>query len=665
MFDQRNEWYHLILLLVCLATLASAQEKYQLPNHPLAKKYDFFSSLDENPIDVLHYDLDLVVEPSSATIRGKAQLTIRMLQSNTASFYLDLVDLSVDSVLFNRLKIDFQRKNQQIIISEVSPLDTVVVDVFYHGHPANDGFGGFFFGDRTIWTVGEGLYTNPPSTFRFWVPSHDVPSDKATLDMKVTIPQPLQVVSNGLLVSTTENSADGTVTYDWQESHPIATYLIAISIDKYAEFSEQYISVSGDTIPLQFYVYPEDLQRAQEDWKDTGKMIAFFERKFVPFPFEKYGMVQVPMRGAMEHQSMTSYASSLITGDHRYDYIIAHELAHQWWGDLVTLSDWRNIWLNEGFATYCEALYFESQGDDSARQQYMQNLQTIYFKEVAKLGNFPIYDPKYLWGGTVYQKGAWILNMLRWNVGDSFFFQSLRTYANQFAYSNASTDDLKNIFEQVSGQNLTWFFDQWVYGQGFPELNIGWEMTRIDTHEYKIDMNIRQKQNSAEPFYLPMEIEIQTASGNVLDTVVVKNQEDDFQITVNDLPRELVIDPNHWLLKKADIISRPLPPGFKPDEFDLAQNYPNPFTPGATGDVTKITFQIGIKNSPFLVLLEIYNVLGQKVKTLANKRMAGGLYTFFWDGTDDSGKVLPSGVYICRLKSNGKVMTKKISLFRN
>ncbi|NOY57662.1 MAG: T9SS type A sorting domain-containing protein [Calditrichaeota bacterium] len=653
------------LLILIFITHSNAQEKFQLSGTPLAKSFTPVLVQDENPIDVLHYDLNLVIEPTSGTILGEARLTIRFLQPDAASFYLDLISLSVDSVLLDDARINFKTENQRIVIPVENPVDTTIVAVFYHGRPANDGFGGFFFGSRTIWTVGEGLYTNPPSMFRYWVPSHDDPSDKATLDMKVTVPQPLQVVSNGLLVSTMENSENGTVTFDWKESHPIATYLIAVSIDEYAVFTENYISVSGDTIPLQFYVYPKNLERAQEDWKDTAKMIVFFERKFVPFPFDKYGMVEVPMRGAMEHQSMTSYSSGLITGDHRYDYIVAHELAHQWWGDLVTLSDWRNIWLNEGFATYCEALYFESMGGDSARQKYMENLQTIYFGEVTRLGNFPIYDPKYLWGGTVYQKGAWILNMLRWNVGDSLFFQSLRTYANRFAYGNAATDDLKNTFEDVSGQNLDWFFDQWVYGEGFPELEVGWEMTRAGNAKYIVGVKIRQKQKSDKPFYLPMEIEIQTALGNVLDTVIVKNRENDFQFTVNGLPRELVVDPNHWLLKKADIITRPLPPGFKPDEFNLAQNYPNPFMPGSGAGPTKIILQIGIKNSPFWVSLKIYNILGQKVRTLANKRMAGGLYTFSWDGANDSGKPLPSGIYLCRLKSETKVMTKKISLLRN
>lgn len=664
MFKREKLHYLSGILLLCLASISGAQEKYQLPDQPLAKGIQFFSPRDENPIDVLHYDLNLRVEPSSGTILGEAQLTIRLLQPDAASFYLDLVSLSVDSVLLDRQSISFKAENQRIILAINNPADTSVVSVFYHGRPANDGFGGFFFSSQTIWTVGEGLNTNPPSMFRYWVPSHDDPSDKATLDIKVTVPKPLKVVSNGLLVAQMENSQDGTITYDWQETHPIATYLIAISIDEYSEFGENYVSVSGDTLPLQFYVFPEHLQRAKEDWKDTAKMIAFFESKFGPFPFDKYGMVEVPMRGAMEHQSMTSYSSGLITGDHRYDYIVAHELAHQWWGDLVTLADWRNIWLNEGFATYCEALYSESLGGDSARQQYMNNLKTIYFGEVVRLGNFPIYDPAYLWGGTVYQKGAWILNMLRWNVGDSLFFRSLRTYANQYAYANATTDDLKNIFEKVSGQDLSWFFNQWVYGQGYPELNVGWEMRRVETHEYKVDVNIQQKQNSEEPFYLPMEIEIQTASGNVLDTVIVKDRENDFQITVNDLPRELIIDPHGWLLKKSNIVSRPLPPGFKPDEFNLAQNYPNPFMPGAGTGTTKIVLQIGTKNSPFRVSLEIYNVLGQKVRTLADKRMVGGLYTLTWDGRDDSGKPVPSGIYLCRLKSETKTMVKKISLLR-
>ncbi|NIA31285.1 MAG: hypothetical protein GWP06_15420, partial [Actinobacteria bacterium] len=237
------------LLILVFITHSNAQEKFQFSEKPLTKSYPQLLVQDDNPIDVLHYDLNLIIEPTLATITGEARLTIRFLQPDAPAFYLDLVSLSVDSVLLDGQRINFKTENQRIVIPVENSVDTILVAVFYHGRPANDGFGGFFFGSRTIWTVGEGLYTNPPSMFRYWVPSHDEPSDKATLDMKVTVPQPLQVVSNGLLVSATGNPENKTTTFYWKESHPIATYLIAVSIDKYAVFTDNYISVSGDTIP--------------------------------------------------------------------------------------------------------------------------------------------------------------------------------------------------------------------------------------------------------------------------------------------------------------------------------------------------------------------------------------------------------------------------------
>ena len=656
----------LLLLALLLVPPASAQEKFAYPDKsPGEVLKKTLSTTSENPIDVLHYDVNLNILPESRTIRGRTRLTLRPLATSDSDFHLNLIGLTVDSVLVNGKKETLQRQADRFSLpfpADVSPQDSFDVIVYYNGHPGNDGFGGFFFTDRFIYTVGEGLNTNPPSMTRYWIPCNDVPEDKATLDITITVPSPFIAVSNGELVQTT--SLGDQQTFHWRETHPIATYLIAIAVGDYAFFSDQYVSAAGDTVPLLYYAYPEHEERAREDWKDVGRMIAFFEQQFIPYPFDKYGMVEVPMRGAMEHQTITSYSSALVTGDHRYDYVVVHELAHQWWGDLVTLKDWRDIWLNEGFASYCEALYVEHINGGKALQAYMDNFATAYFREVGRFGHFPIYDPAYMWGSTIYKKGAWVLHMLRWTVSDSLFWQGMKIYASTFAYANASTDDFKNVFENLTGQNLDWFFEQWIYKAGFPRLQVAWEYVRTAENIYRVSVKITQAQQREELFRLPLEIAFETAQGTILDTIIVTGKENRFHFSLQDRPRDLIIDPNNWVLKKVDIISRPLPAGFQTNKLGLAQNYPNPFVIKKY-EKTKITFQVPKINSPRHVSLIIYDVLGREIKRVVDKKLAEGLHTYYWDGRDEQQHPVPGGVYLLILSDGDEVLTRKISLLRN
>lgn len=651
--------------LLLLVLPLPGQDKFppQPVTHPLKKAAaDPFSP---NPIDVLHYDIRIELEPSIRRLTGAAELLIRRTSPSDTRFYLNLIDLSVDSVTIDSSKSSFERTSTHILLKMPANADTFSVTVYYRGNPGNDGSGGFFWGSDIIWTAGEGLSSDPPSTLRYWIPSNDQPADKATLDLAVTVPNNLQVVSNGDLVSTSENPDFQTRTFHWRESHPIASYLIAISVSDFAYFNDRQISVSGDTIPLHYYVRPDLLDKAKEDWKDTGKMLAFFESVFGPYPFDSYGMVSVPMRGAMEHQTMTSYGTGLITGDHRYDYIVAHELAHMWWGDLVTLGDWRDLWLNEGFATYSEALWFESIGDGKTLGNYMSRLKDIYLNEVSRIGHFAIYDPQYLWGGTIYQKGGWVLHMLRWTVGDSTFFEILQEYGRRFAYGNALTSDFQTVAEEIYGRDLEWFFDQWIYSPGFPELQVGWDYSRPEPDRFEISLSITQKQTVGTVFTLPLEIQIKTEAGNVLDTLMLSERQQSFQLTTSTVPAEIEIDPNNWLLKRVEIVSRPLPQGFSPNDFELAQNYPNPFIAGRNGNQTRILLQIGMKNAPFDVRVTVFNLLGQRVKTLIDKPMLGGLYTLSWDGRDEQGRPVPTGTYLYQLNSGKTVITKQLSLLRD
>ena len=654
----------IILFSLLFSSFSFSQDKFEINQQRQPLKKTFTDPFSPNPIDVLNYDINLNINPNAKTLTGISRLDIEPVGVYAEKFYLNLINLAVDSIYIGNIKTSFERTATHIILLLPVVDDSFTATIYYHGSPGNDGSGGFFWGSDIIWTTGEALNSYPPSTLRYWVPSNDQPADKASWDLKVTVPQPLQVISVGQLLSKTENP-NNTITWYWRESLPIATYLLAISISEFEYFGEKYVSALGDTIPLDYYVLPTLLEKAKDDWKDTGKMMAFFEEVFSPYPFSKYGMISVPMHGAMEHQSMTSYGTGLITGDHRYDYIVAHELAHQWWGDYVTLEDWRDLWLNEGFATYSEALYFESIGEEGTLPVYMDRLKDIYLNEVSRLGHFPIYDPDYLWGGTIYQKGAWVLHMLRWNLGDSLFFDSLQSYLDRFAYSNAVTEDFQTTVENVSGKDFDWFFDQWIYKKGFPELEVQWEHSRDQLGQYLVNMTISQTQAVDNIFTIPMEILFKTPYGNYLKTLILSTKKEQFEFQIPHFPSGLFVDPNNWLLKKVQITAQPLPPGFLPDDFNLAQNYPNPFAPNLFGGETKIILQIGMKNAPFDVTVTIFNLLGQRVKTLVNKQMVGGLYTLSWDGNNEDGNPVPSGIYLYQLKVGNKIKTKRLSLLRD
>jgi aminopeptidase N len=612
---------------------------------------------EENPINVIHYDAALTLDFVTKTIQGLVILEIEKTNDTDSDFfYIHLAGLNIDSASINGVEAEFSRQMDKVYFQPTTLDSIFTLQIIYSGTPGNDGFGGFFFKGAYAYTIGEGINTFPPSMLRAWMPSHDVPNDKATLDLHLTIPKDYHAFSNGMLISNKDNT-DGTKTAHWQETHQISTYLVALAVGPYVSFSIPYTSISDTDIPLEFYVFPEHLQTAKEDWKNITSMMAFYENLFGPYPFDRYSMAEALNRGAMEHQTMTTYSSQLVTGDHRYDYIVAHELAHHWWGDFVTLADWKDLWLNEGFATYSEALYFEHLNGENFYQEYMLNLAELYFREVGRLGHFSIYDPEYLWGGTMYQKGAWVLHMLRWTIGKDAFKQTLKSYGQQYAYSNALITDFIRVAEEESGQQLDWFFDQWIYKPGYPDIDVSWSYQNKTNGLYQLDVTLLQKQWDQFQFQLPIEILIQMDNSFVLDTLLLSQKQNNISIDIPSRPISIEIDPNNWLLKQHDIISGPTPPDVTPDNFYLAQNYPNPFI---RGEESTFFYYVAQLDSPHPVSIKIYNILGQEVKILRDKDSQGGFYKTHWDGRDNSGRLLPKGVYIYRLLSNEQSIEKKL-----
>jgi aminopeptidase N len=246
----------------------------------------------------------------------------------------------------------------------------------------------------------------------------------------------------------------------------------------------------------------------------------------------------------MEHQTCTSLSDRLITGTHRYDYIIAHELAHQWWGDLVTLTEWEDIWLNEGFATYSDALWVENLYGLDGLKSRMTTFRDIYFT-YHEGPEHPIYDPPlgHLFCEAEYEKGAWVLHMLRFVVGDNNFWKILKDYAQIYAYSNATTQDFQAVCEQISGEDLGWFFDQWIYQAGFPIYQFGWGYSS----QNKLRVVINQVQEDFPLFRMPVELEFILPSGTEKRVVWVDEENNVFEFDLQEAPSEVLFDPDSWV----------------------------------------------------------------------------------------------------------------------
>ncbi len=614
-------------------------------------------------IDVLHYDIDLSFDFETRQLDGEVEIECLML-SQKEVLQLDLIGLNVDTIRVNDHTTTFVHMGDDLQINlpeTISSGDTFCLFIAYNGIPTNSGTGGFFISGSSLYTVGQAINRGDPAALRYWVPCRDRPDDKATLSMRFESSEENHVViSNGRMVRI--EKSDSSRAFVYQHDYPIATYLVAISVADYESFEQTYISASGDTIPLVHWVFPQNRQKAERDWQMLPDMLSFFESVFGDYPFESYGMVEIANRGlAMEHQTMTSMGGLLITGDKRYEYIVAHELAHQWWGDWVTLADWRDLWLNEGFATYSEALYFEHRNGKNFFKAYMRELAGDYFEETGNNGVFSLYDPKLAWGATTYNKGAWVLHMLRFKLGDQLFFRCLQEYGRIYAYGNVVTEDFIRLCEEISGQNLSGFFDQWVFQSGHPDLRISWDFRMTDQGSFFVVLNIGQHQPGEYVFNVPLDVLIVTRQDSINHTLSIDGRDNTFSFTTEQEPVEIIVDPQQWLLKEFKIIETPLPQGIVRNRTSMTQNFPNPFMPG-NHQFTTIQFLIETKASPHSVELIIYDIQGKEVKRLVDGKLAAGLYTRRWYGKDHSGRPVSAGTYFCSLQIAGIEESKKIVL---
>ncbi len=503
-----------------------------------------YNTINQFKKDILHYDLSIEIDFNKKKIYGNSIITGIITDSTLQYIDLNFYDnMKITTLFFNDSATGYNHRNNIITIPSSATInDTFRIKIKYEGKPKSRGFGSFTFGKfegkDILYTLNEPVYAST------WFPCNDLPSDKALLDIRITTDSSKKSVSNGNLIATDVNGDKKT--YHWKTFYPIAPYLISFYSSEYEKYSEDFISsVTGDTMKIYYYVFPGRIEKAMKDFEDHQKYLHFFEKSFGAYPFikEKYGIAEFLWRfGAMEHQTITGIGYNYVTGNKFYSDLLIHELAHHWWGNSVTLSTWDDIWLNEGFSTYSEALYYEFESGKAALQSSMRNNFSRNFQGT-------LYAPAKTFGNTVYKKGAWVLHMLRYEVGDSLFFSIMRTYYERFKYKNATTHDFLVVCNEVSGKDLSEFFQQWVFeGEGICELVYEWNLSYIDSI-YNIEFNINQVQKGFDSYKLKLDVKIIFEDDSTLNTkVVIDKRMNSFLLETEKKPVKIILDNDEHLL---------------------------------------------------------------------------------------------------------------------
>jgi aminopeptidase N len=608
-----------------------------------------YASNISHSYDVLNYKLNLNIydcfkPPYTNSFIAIDQITFKV-DSILNFIDLDAVNrsLTIDSVkLVNSIRLYFSHTQNILAVSLdriYYPGEVVNIGIYYRHNNVNDS--DFHVSDGLVYTE------HVPEGARCWFPCWDKPSDKATSDITAKVPSNVLLGSNGSLVDSAK-IAD-TIYYRWVSRDPMATYLIAITGCIAYQLDVGYwhkLSNPTDSIPVRYYFkYPEDISKIRDS---LNLIMNLFSSYFGDYEFEKIGFASTDsLEGGMENQTLI-----FLNPNHWNQLIsVGHEMAHQWFGDLITCGTWADVWLNESFAKFSEALILEyTQGITGYRNSI--SFDSNYYFSWGSYSE-PIYNAsfidntppgEYLYDYAVrYCKGACVLHMLRNILGDSVFFNVLHSYATDtnFTFKNAVTDDFTAKLNQVTGQDYTWFINEWVKQPGHPVYQNTYNSQDRGNNNWRV--NFFGKQTLQYTTFHAMPIEIKVHFTNSTDTLlkVFNNSNNQlFTFDFNKQPDSLKFDPDNKIILKQGTttigiikISEEIP-----IRFSLSQNYPNPFNPGS-----KIKFQIAKLGE---VQLKIYDILGRKVATLVNEKLSPGTYEVEWDASDYS-----SGVYFYRLTS--------------
>jgi aminopeptidase N len=520
--------------------------------------------------DVQHIKAELTLDLEKRAVRGKVTHTITPLHPNMTTLDLDCGSaLKVAAVVVGAKAepCKFEHKESTLKITLDHPYstdETFDLTITYAGSPTR----GIYFikpdaskpqTPVSVWTQGEAEETHD------WLPCYDYPNDRATSEMIITVAQPLFVLSNGKLLETQDNG-DGTTTYHWKMELPHVSYLISLAAQEFAVYRDQLGS-----LPVEYYVAKTvDEATVRRSMGKTPKMIQFFSEKIgVEYPYPKYAQCVVPefTAGGMENISATTLHDMVLIDpvaalEDNSDSVVAHELAHQWFGDLVTCRDWSHIWLNEGFASYFDNLFTEfDQGEDAFRLR-MAGEQDAYIHMDDFLYRRPIVearyeDPNQMFDGITYLKGACILHCLRGQVGDRAWWDGIQRYVREHKLGLVATDDFRKAMETASGQDLGWFFDQWTAKAGHPELKVSWHYEPAD-QTARVTVEQTQTRDGTTPlFRLPTALALIDESGCRSVPIVIDGAKHEFVIPAPQKPKVVRLDPQGWLIKELTFEKSP------------------------------------------------------------------------------------------------------------
>ena len=505
-------------------------------------------------VDAIHYAFRLAVADASDRIAGEAAIRLR-LTAPVTEVILDLTSvvdgrgMTVSDVTADGRQVTFRHVADRLHIPLAGSRagEQIALVVTYSGVP-REGLRLIdnIHGERTIFSE------NWPNRARQWLPMIDHPYDKATGEFIVTAPAQYQVVANGVLIEELDLPEARRRTH-WRQSVPIASWLYALGVARFAV--HHYDVVRG--IPQQVWVFPQEREQGRGLFEHTGRRaFEFFSDWVGPYSYEKLAHVQAAgLGGGTEHASAIFYGEKGVASGRAP---VVHEVAHQWWGNAVTERDWDDVWLSEGFATYFTHLYTEhASGRDVFVRNLRADIQTIVNAQKAAPDQPVIHrnlsDMSRVLNRLVYQKGGWVLHMLRGTIGTDHFWTGIREYYRRYRDVNASTDDFRRVMEQTSGVQLGWFFDQWLKRPGMPELRGSW---RYDAGAKQVRVELAQIQQGA-PYRLPLEIAITpAAAAQRIERVELTGPFAEFTFPADSEPASVALDPNTWLLIAADFTRR-------------------------------------------------------------------------------------------------------------
>ncbi len=561
-------------------------------------------ALDDANIDIKSYWFDWKVDPNKVFIEGSAKLLFLSTVDGLKEITLSLATkLKVDSIVSGDKKLDFTHTNNydlKITLDRVvnkSSLETLTI--YYSGAPSNNGFGAYtqsqHKGTNIIWTF------SVPFSSREWWPCKNGNSDKIdSVHISITTFKDYKVASNGRLIEIIPVN-DSFNKFVWKHNYAIVPYLVAFAVTNYEMYTDEAVFHDKQKMDVLNFVYPESLLAAKAGTKKLLDALVFFDSLLVRYPFigDKYGHAQFGWGGGMEHQTM-----SFVT---TFDFsLLAHELAHQWFGDMVTCKSWTDAWLNEGFATYMEGLAQERFNPAqwlAWRKSRLSNITSmnagsVYVTDSTNINR--IFD-----GRLTYDKGAYVLHQLRWLLGDDVFFRGIRNYIDDNRFDFSTTKNLQGHLEAASGLSLQEYFKDYFYGEGFPKYNIKWE-AKADN---KVTLRISQSQSSNKVNFFEMALPILFSNGSETKLVRLDHNVNNqyYEIELPFKCTKVEFDPAMWLISRFNVVTETMVSNVNDQVINDIVIYPNPI---------KNELNIRSENSSIIGMhLIVQNVLGKVVKS--------------------------------------------------